>query len=241
MNFTSRSLHIAALTILTAGIANAQMTGMAGHPMDETVHAVADGGIKVPGWMGKTDGTGDKPGETVNDSRFAKDGAAFHVTTGPAITYWNPANKVSGDYTVSATFTEPKFMNLNSHPHPYGIVIAGNNMGTATQSYIYCAAYGNGRFIVRGFGPASFQVNGRGEANDAIHKAPGKDQPVTQDIAMSVKGDSITCSVNGTVVGTYPKSSLVTAGKLTSTDGVYGIRFAHNTDALVTNLKVTKP
>jgi hypothetical protein len=165
MNFTSRSLHIAALTILTAGIANAQMTGMAGHPMDETVHAVADGGIKVPGWMGKTDGTGDKPGETVNDSRFAKDGAAFHVTTGPAITYWNPANKVSGDYTVSATFTEPKFMNLNSHPHPYGIVIAGNNMGTATQSYIYCAAYGNGRFIVRGFGPASFQVNGRGEAN----------------------------------------------------------------------------
>jgi hypothetical protein len=34
---------------------------------------------------------------------------------------------------------------------------------------------------------------------------------------------------------------LVTAGKLKSTDGVYGIRFAHNTDAVVTGLTVTKP
>jgi hypothetical protein len=115
-------------------------------------------------------------------------------------------------------------------------------MGTATQSYIYCAAYGNGTFIVRGMGPDPFQVNSRrGEENAAIHKAAGPGQPVTQDIAMSVKGDKVSCSVNGTVVGTYDKSALVTAGKLKSTDGVYGIRFAHNTEATVTNLKITKP
>jgi hypothetical protein len=35
------------------------------------------------------------------------------VTTGPAVAYWNPANKAAGDYTVKATFTEPKYMNLN--------------------------------------------------------------------------------------------------------------------------------
>jgi hypothetical protein len=133
-------------------------------------------------------------------------------------------------------------MNLNSHPHPYGIVIGGNDLGTADQSYIYCAAYGNGMFIVRGFGPAPFQMNGReGESNAAIHKAAGPGEPVTQDIAMSVKGDKVTCSVNGTVVGSYDKSALVTAGKMKSTDGVYGIRFAHNTEATVTNFKVTKP
>ena len=97
-------------------------------------------------------------------------------------------------------------------------------------------------FIVRGFGPAPFQMNGReGEANAAVHKAAAVGEPVTQDIAMSVKGDKVTCSVNGTVVGTYDKSALVTDGKLKSTDGVYGIRFAHNTDAVVTNFKVTKP
>ena len=71
------------------------------------------------------------------------------------MTYWNPANKATGNYTVKATFTEPKYMSLNNHPHPYGIVIAGNDLGTPQQSYLYCAAYGNGKFIVRGFGPGS--------------------------------------------------------------------------------------
>ena len=132
-------------------------------------------------------------------------------------------------------------MNLNNHAHPYGIVIAGNDLGTDQQSLLYCAAYGDGRFIVRGFGPESFQMNGRGgEPNAAIHKAEGKDQPVTQEIAMSVKGDKVECAINGTTVGSYDKSALVTAGKLKSTDGVYGIRFGHNTEATVKGLTVTK-
>jgi hypothetical protein len=168
-------------------------------------------------------------------------GNALHVTTGPAVTYWNPANTATGNYTVSATFTEAKYMELNDHPHPYGIVIAGNNLGTDQQSYLYCAANGAGSFIVRGFGPEPFQVNGRrGEAHEAVNKAAGRGQPVTQEIAVSVHGDKVECSINGTVVGSYEKSALVTDGKLKSTDGVYGIRFAHNTEATVTGLKVTQ-
>ena len=141
---------------------------------------------------------------------------------------------------MKATFTEHKYMNINDHPHPYGIVIAGNDLGTAEETYLYCAAYGDGRFIVRGFGPAPFRMNGRGEANAAVNKAAGKDQPVTQEIAMSVKGDKVECAINGTVVGSYDKAAVVGAGKLKSTDGVYGIRFAHNTEATVTGLAVTK-
>src|SRR5579862_3470237 len=118
----------------------------------ETTRNVAGGGISVAGWMGKADGSG-----AVADAKLSKDGDALAVTTGPAITYWNPANKASGNYTVKATFNEPKYMNLNSHPHPYGIMIAGNDLGTDQQSYLYCAAYGNGNFIVRGFGPQAFQ------------------------------------------------------------------------------------
>ena len=207
----------------------------------ESARAVTGGGISAPGWTGKIDANAEKAGQTIKDAKLSQEGATLHVTTGPAVTYWNPANKAMGNYTVKATFTEPKYMDLNSHPHPYGIVIAGNDMGTAQESYLYCAAYGNGNFIVRGFGPEPFQVNGRrGEANAAVHKAAGPGQPVTQEIALSVKGDHVECAINGTVVGSYEKSALVTAGKLKSTDGVYGIRFAHNTDATVTDLTVTK-
>jgi hypothetical protein len=73
-----------------------------------------------------------------------------------------------------------------------------------------------------------------------VHKAASQGEPVTQEIAVSVKGDRVECSINGTVVAGYDKSALVTAGKLTSTDGVYGIRFAHNTEATVTGLSMTK-
>jgi len=206
----------------------------------EVARSVAGGGITVSGWTGKVDANEEKNGQSVNNAKFAQEGKDFHVTTGPATTYWNPANKATGNYTVKATFTEPKYMNLNSHPHPYGIVIAGNDLGTAEQSYLYCAAYGNGTFIVRGFGPAPFQMNGRGEPNAAVKKAAGPGEPVSQEIAMSVKGDKVECSINGTVVGSYDKAALVTAGKLKSTDGVYGIRFAHNTDATVSGFTMTK-
>lgn len=208
---------------------------------EDASRSVEGGGIFVPGWQGKVDASAEQSGQSVKDDKLTKEGDTLHVTTGPAVTYWNPENKASGDYTVSATFTEPKFMNLNTHPHPYGIVIAGNDMGTPQETELYCAAYGSGFFIVRGFGPAPFQMNGRREANDAVHKAAGPGQPVTQQIAMSVKGDKVSCAINGVVVATYDKSAVVGTGKLKSTDGVYGIRFSHNTEGTVTDLKITQP
>jgi hypothetical protein len=230
MRHTFRSQ--AALTALVlcaaaASIAQAQ----------EASHAVAGGGVSAPAWKGSVDAREASRGATIENAKFVAEGKGFHVTTGPASTYWNPANVASGDYTVKATFTEPKYMGLNDHPHPYGVFIAGNNMGTDKQSYLYCAAYGNGNFIVRGFGPQSFQLNGgHGEANAAVHKASGPGAPVTQEIALGVKGDQVTCTINGTVVATYKKTELVTDGKLTSTDGVYGVRFSHNTEGTVTGL-----
>lgn len=207
----------------------------------DSSRSVANGGISVAGWTGKIDANAAKAGQTIKDARLSEDGKVLHVTTGPAVTYWNPADKAEGNYTVSATFTEPKYMNLNTHPHPYGVFIAGNDMGTDRQSDLYCAAYGNGTFIVRGFGPEPFRMNGRSGESDAVHKAAGVGQPVTQTIALAVKGDKVECAINGTVVASYAKSDLVTAGKLKSTDGVYGIRFAHNTEGTVSGLKVTKP
>jgi hypothetical protein len=233
MRFANKFFVVAVVILL--------ITAVKAQAQTETSRAVEGGGISVPGWTGKIDANEEKAGQGLKNAKLAQEGNVLQVTTGPAVTYWNPANKATGNYTVKATFKESKYMNLNSHPHPYGIVIAGNGLGTDKQSYLYCAAYGNGTFIVRGFGPEPFQMNGRrAEANAAVNKAAGPGEPVTQEIAVSVKGDRVECAINGTVVAGYEKSALVTAGKLTSTDGVYGIRFAHNTEATVTGLSITK-
>jgi hypothetical protein len=204
---------------------------------------VPGGGIFVQGWTGKIDAQSANQGRKLEDAKFAQEGANIHVTTGPATSYWNPANKATGDYTVKATFTEPKFMALNSHPHSYGVFIGGNDLGTDQQSLLYCAAYGNGTYIVRGFGggtPPTFQMGGRAAtANPAVHKVNVGD-PVTQQIALSVKGNRVECSINGTVVAGFDKSEVVAPGKLKSTDGVYGIRFTHNVEAVIAGFGMTK-
>jgi hypothetical protein len=233
MHVVSRSTLTAAAIALLPCLALAQ---------GDASKAVAGGGISIPGWMGKIDAGEASKGGKLDQSKLEMEGKMIHVVTGPAVVYWNPSNKGSGDYTVKATFHEPKYMSLNSHPHPYGIFIGGNDMGTDSESLLYCAAYGSGTFIVRGFGPGPFMLNGgRGEANAAVHKAAGQGSEVSQEIAMSVKGDKVSCSINGTEVWSDTKANLVAAGKLKSTDGVYGIRFAHNTEGHVIGLTSTKP
>jgi hypothetical protein len=228
--------RISKLSVATVALAFASTLGA-----QDAAIAVKDGGIKVAGWTGKIDAVEESRGNKLENSKLEKMGNDIHVTTGPQGAFWMSNATASGNYTVSAKFTEPKFMNLMNHPHPYGLFIGGNDMGSANATYFYCAAYGSGSFIARGFGPAPFRLNGgRGETHAAVNKAAGKDQPVTQEIALSVKGDKVECSVNGKVVGSYDKSAVVGEGKLKSLDGVYGLRFGHNTEAVVTGLTMTK-
>jgi hypothetical protein len=79
-----------------------------------------------------------------------------------------------------------------------------------------------------------------GDSNAAVHKAARRGQPVTQDISLSIRGNKIECSVNGSVVASYNKDAVVGVGKLKSTNGYYGLRFAHNTDVLVTGFTMSK-
>jgi hypothetical protein len=249
MKLVSGSVVAAALAVSASLALQAQSAAPQMQPQapQDVAEPITNGGIFAPGWQGKID-----PGQIASagtpskleDAKLSLQGSTLMVQTGPAVTYWNPANKASGDYTVKATFNEPKFQNRNTHPHPYGIVIAGSDMGTDQNTYLYCEAYGNGTFIMRGFGPAVFHVapatGNRAAPSDAVHKAAGIGQPVTQEIAMSVKGDKVSCSINGTEVASAAKADVVGAGKLKSTDGVYGFRFAHNTEGSVAGFGISK-
>jgi hypothetical protein len=211
--------------------------------MQDNSRKVAGGGIKAPGWQGRVDANEAAKGAKIEDSKVVLQGSEIQINNGPAAIYWNPANKATGSYTVSATFTEPKYMSSNDHPHPYGLFIGGSKLDTDQATLLYCTPYGTGTFIVRGFGPAPFRVTGagggRGTAHDSINKA-ATGASVTQEVAWVVTPEKAECKINGAVVGSYPKADLVGAGKLESLDGIAGLRVAHNVDVNVTNFKLTK-
>ena len=99
--------------------------------------------------------------------------ATVQVTTGPAVAYWNPANKATGDYTVKATFTEPKYMNLNSHPHPYGIMIGGNEWELPAELPLLRGLRKRAIHRARIRSRSVLDERSAGEANAAVHKARG--------------------------------------------------------------------
>lgn len=214
MNGVMAAVAVAAMTVAVA----------AGQDADRKV---AGGGITVKGWQGMIDAGAAKKGATINDSKFMEMGGGFHLTVGPAATYWNPANTATGNYTVGATFAEGK--SSAGHPHSYGVFIGGKNLNTPEQSYVYCVAYGNGTFLVRGFNGEKVVDYAKRQAHDAVKKA-GAEGTVTQDISWRVNGDRAECVINGTAVAGFNKTELT--GQ--STDGIYGLRVSHNVDVMVT-------
>ena len=82
MRTVIRLYAVAAIALFTANLLYAQ----------DTNGKIAGRGITVPGWQGKIDTDAEKAGQTVNDAKLSLEGSALHVTTGPAITYWNPKN-----------------------------------------------------------------------------------------------------------------------------------------------------
>lgn len=191
---------------------------------------VAGGGIAVAGWKGKIDAAAAAKGQSLNDSKFAEAGKDLHLTIGPAAYYWKDANTAKGNYTVSATFKEPK--PTGAHPHPYGIFIGGKDLETETPNLVYCMAYSNGTFLVRGFSGGKVVNFAPRAAHAAVAKAAA-DGSVTQSIAWVVKDGAATCSINGQAVATFDKAALIGEGKLASTDGIYGIRASHNLDVII--------
>jgi hypothetical protein len=233
-----RLARFAAVALGAAVVISVAVAPPAAQGQQDADRKVAGGGVTVKGWQGRVD-SGNRQGLAITDSKFAPEGNGFRLMTGAAGLYWSPANMGKGDFTVKATFTEPK--QPYNHPHPYGVFIGGKDLEGEAPQALYCAAYRNGNYIVRGFsGGKPFQVVGKPMPNDAVKKAEGPEAPVVQDVALTVKGDRVECLVNGTSVWGAAKTEVTGAGKLDSTDGITGIRVSHNSDAVVTNFGVSK-
>lgn len=210
----------ASLTTFAAGAVSAQ----------DADRSVKDGGVKVAGWKSRVDRRPLSQGKTVNDSKLVADGAGYRLSVGPAGNFWNDKNVAKGDYEVKATFKELKM--AASHPHSYGLFIGGADLESDNETLMYCIAYGNGTYSVKTFHGAKVTTLVPPTAHAALKKA-GENGEATNEIGWRVKGGNASCVINGTEVKTFAKAEFTGADKLTSTDGVYGIRVSHNLELAV--------
>ena len=212
------------------------MPAVHGQQPQDADRKVAGGGITAKGWQGKVDNN--KQGLTITDSKFAPEAGGFRVTTGAAGIYWNPAHMAKGDYTVKGSFKEAK--QTYNHPHPFGVFIAGKGLDSDAPSYLYCVAYRDGNFLVRQFVDGKVVTVSKRAPHEAVDKATGPEDEVTQEVGWTVKGTKAECTINGKVVHTVDRADPAGAVKLESFDGAYGIRTSHNSDVVVTNFGTGK-
>lgn len=220
----------AAATMLTVCAASLSAQGT-----DPTT-VVADGGVKVAGWTGRIDPRPASQGRTINEAKFISMGSGIHVTAGPAAIYWNPVNARSQNYTAQATFNQTK---ASAHPEGYGLLLAGRELTTANQNYLYFLVRQDGKFFV-GHRANDSTVHKVVDwtANDAV-KAIDANGKASNALAIVVDKDKLIFRVNGTEVQSLPRSVIDSGPDHSGTAGIAGIRVNHNLDVHIDGFTVT--
>jgi hypothetical protein len=182
------------------------------------------------GWMVRADrSTSASDPDGAGAIKFATMGTGFHATNPQAAVYWNPANTMSGNYTVKGTFTLVK---PSGHTNYYGLVFGGSDLEGAKQAYTYFLVAQDGSWLVKKRdGDVASDVLPK-KVNEAVKK-PGADGKSTNALEVRVGADKVEYVVNGTVVGSSPKSAA-------KTDGIYGIRVNHLLEVHIDGLSAAK-
>ncbi len=182
------------------------------------------------GWQVRIDAS--KSAQDPDDTpqlKFMAMGKGFHVTGGPAGTFWNPANTAKGNYTATATFN---LMKPSGHVNYYGLIVGGQDLGGPKQSYIYFLVAQNGTFTIRHrAGEEVHDILAR-QKSEAV-KVPGADGRSSNTLEVRVGASDVQFVVNGTVVHKAPKS-----GMTAQTDGIVGVRVNHMLDVHIDGFAV---
>jgi len=178
---------------------------------------VANGGVNVPGWTGRIDPQAAKGGRKITDDKVVSMGPGFHVTSGPAAVYWNPANTASGNYTVSASFSQTK---AATHPEAYGVFLGGRDLESPNQSYLYFLVRQDGKYLINHrANDSTVHKMVDWTANSAV-KAIDADGKATNALSIAVLPDKLRFMVNGVEVTTLPRSEVDRAGAGSGTTGI---------------------
>jgi hypothetical protein len=192
---------------------------------DDPDKKVEGGGTLPAGWSARTDR--DAP---LTNVKFSKMGDGWHFTLGPAVVVYRDTDKASGNYQVSATFSQSK---APMHPEGYGLVFGGSDLKGGGQKYTYFLVRGDGKFLVKKRdGANTANVNEGWTDGASINKADA-DGKASNELTVSVGAQKVNFLING-------KEVFSTEASKVETNGIAGIRVNHNLDVHVAGFGIKK-
>jgi len=182
-----------------------------------------EGGVQVDGWEARLDRNGD----INNVLHFRTMGEGLHASTGGpgAAIFWRPADTQSGNYSISATFTQTA---PSSHPNAYGLFWGGADLSGTNQQYSYFVIRENGQYLLKKRMGSETPDVAPWTAHDAI-KTLDADGRSTNTLTVEVSASQVRFLVNDTEVSSQPRSSF-------GTDGIVGLRVNHQLDVHIADI-----
>ncbi|HET9441637.1 MAG TPA: hypothetical protein VFO52_15780 [Longimicrobiales bacterium] len=159
--------------------------------------------------------------------KFVAMGDGFHATTGPAAIFWNAEHNMTGDFRISATFTQTK---APTHPEAYGLFVGGKNLDKENVDYGYLVVRGDGKYMIKHRAGTEVHTIQDWTEHPKLNKqdAAGK---ATNTLAIELSGDQVKMLVNGEEVKRWERSYWNAIGQA-------GLRINHNLDVHVSDFKV---
>jgi hypothetical protein len=186
--------------------------------------------IPPPSWQVRLD----RPQQaSVEDVWYVDMPPGWHITTGPAAIFWDPANQASGEYRLES---EIFLFDPGERREGFGVFLGGMELRASTQAYVYFLLREGGEFIVK---------TRRGDETETVipwtaHPAiaswadRGPDAATAKNVlAVEVGAAQLRFFVNDVEVAALPTDG-------PSTAGVFGLRVNHNVNIHVTNLEVQR-
>lgn len=165
-------------------------------------------------------------GQDVPDSawRFVGMPPGFHITTGPGVVLFNPGERATGRYSLSADFV----LFPNPTDSPFGLVLGGADLSSASAGHLAVQLRRDGAVRVLRAGGGAEQVLAPWKVHSAIRAHAGSGT-VTNRLRVAVGADSLRVFVNDSAVSAVPGAGLVT-------DGQFGLQIGEKLNFHITTL-----
>lgn len=191
--------------------------------------AVPEEPLLAGGYKALLDAGSTDPGQfTVTDTADV-----VRFTTGPAGVAWRPQDEViPGDIWVEGT------LHLYGAPigyrEGYGIFVGGQDMGSATISYVYLMVRATGEFTIRRRRGGTTEALVEWTSHATVQRVTDDGDEPVNTLAVLVRGADTEFLVNGTVVFRMDTAEI-------DLHGLTGLRINHRLDVGVTAWSLGPP
>jgi hypothetical protein len=189
--------------------------------------------VRADGAGHTADGTAPAPGTDAKDLVFVTMKPGWHVTTGPSVILYQPAQKASGTFTLKSDIF---LFDPGTRREAFGVLLGGRNLDRDDQAYTYFVIRRSGEFLVRRRTGATTVNVKDWTPHAAIKKFEDKaadKSSVLNVLEVRVARDTTAFIVNGAEVARV-------ATKDIDTEGIVGLRINHELNLHVSALDVMR-